>query len=364
MATRKPRLAGFVALAYTVIIVYASLQPFAGWRMPPEQVLGFLTAPWPRYITATDIALNVAAYLPLGTMLFAALRPPLRAAWAFVFATLIAALLSLALENVQMFLPSRIASNVDLLANGAGAASGALAAWLLTSANNPVAALRGRAVRAEALGNCGLILIGLWILVQFHPAPLALGSGDLREVLGILPSFAYTPPSYLRAEAAVAALGVMGISLLVSVVVQPQSYAMPAIALTLVLTLTAKSIAAVSLTRAAQWLQWLTPGVAAGTAGGIVLLALLLRLAPVARAAIAILCIAAVVCIVNATPENPYQAVPAFMLNSQPTHLANFGQIVRALSQLWPLAAMSWLLVLARAEYVGAARRAHRTRPG
>lgn len=332
--------------------------------MPPEQVLGFLTAPWPRYITATDIALNVAAYLPLGTMLFAALRPPLRAAWAFVFATLIAALLSLALENAQMFLPSRIASNVDLLANGAGAALGALVAWLLTCASNPLAELRGRTVRAEALGNCGLILIGLWILVQFHPAPLALGSGDLREALGILPLFAYTPQSYLRAEAAVAALAVMGISLLVSVVMQPQRYAMPAIALTLVLALTTKSIAAITLTRAAQWLQWLTPGVAVGIAGGIVLLALLLRLAPVARAAIAIVCVAAVVCIVNATPENPYQAVPAFMLRPQPTHLANFAHIVRALSQLWPLAAVSWLLALARAERVGAARRTHRTSPG
>ena len=87
---------------------------------------------------------------------------------------------------------------------------------------------------------------------------------------------------------------------------------------------------------------------AAGSAGGIVLLALLLRLAPVARAAIAILCVAAGVCVVNATPENPYQTLPAFLLRPQPTHLANFGQIVRALSQLWPLAAVLWLLALAR----------------
>ncbi len=333
-----------------MVIAYASLQPFAGWRMPPEQVLGFLTAPWPRYITAADIALNVAAYLPLGTMLFVALRPPLRAAWALVFATLIAALLSLALESVQMFLPTRIASNVDLLANGTGAATGALAAWLLTRTSNPLAVLRGRTVRADVLGNCGMILIALWILAQFHPAPLALGSGDLREAFGIPPLFAYTPRSYLGAEAGVAALAVMGVGLLVSVLMQPQRYAMPAIALTLLLTLTAKSIVAVTLARTAQWLQWLTPGVAAGTTGGIVLVALLLRLTPVARAAIAILCVAAGVCIVNATPENPYQALPGFMLSPQQTHLANFGQIVRALSQLWPLAAVIWLLALARAE--------------
>lgn len=339
-----------------MVVVYASLQPFAGWRMPPEQVLGFLTAPWPRYITATDIALNVAAYLPLGMMLFIALRPPRRAAWAFVFATLIATVLSLALEGVQMFLPMRIASNVDLLSNGAGAASGALAAWLLTRASNPLAALRGRTVRADALGNGGLIIIALWILVQFHPAPFALGGGDLRETLGIAPLFAYTPQSYLRAEAGVAALAIMGVGLLVSVLMRPQRYVMPAIALTLLLTLAAKSIAAVTLARAAQWLQWLTPGVAAGTAGGIVLLALLLRLVPVARATIAILCVTAGVCIVNATPENPYQALPVFMLSLQPTHLANFGHIVRALSQLWPLAAVIWLLALARAECAGAAR--------
>ena len=339
-----------------MVIVYASVQPFAGWRMPPGQVLGFLTAPWPRYVTAADIALNVAAYLPLGMMLFIALRPPLRAAWALFFATLIATLLSLALESLQMFLPVRIASNVDLLSNSAGAASGALAAWLLTRSSNPLAVLRGRIVRTDALGDCGLMLIALWILVQFHPAPLALGSGNLRESLGIAPLFAHAPQSYLQAEAGVAALAVMGIGLLLSVLVQPQRSAMPAIALTLLLTLAAKSIAAVTLTRTAQWLQWLTPGVAAGSAGGIVLLALLLRLAPGARAAIAILCIVAGVCIVNAAPENPYQSLPVFVLTPQPTHLANFGHIVRALSQLWPFAAVIWLLALARAECRGAAR--------
>ena len=126
--SRGPKLAGYIALAYTLVIVYASLQPFAGWRMPPDEVLRFLTAPWPRYITATDIALNVVAYLPLGAMLYFALRPPLAPAAAFVIATLVAAVLSLLLESVQMFLPARIASNVDLLSNSAGAVLGALGA--------------------------------------------------------------------------------------------------------------------------------------------------------------------------------------------------------------------------------------------
>ena len=123
-----------------MVILYASLQPFAGWRMPPDEVLGFLTAPWPRYITASDIALNVVAYLPLGAMLYFALCPPLAPAVACALATLLAAALSLALESAQMFLPLRIASNVDLMSNSAGAAAGALGALLLTFWHNPLAA--------------------------------------------------------------------------------------------------------------------------------------------------------------------------------------------------------------------------------
>jgi glycopeptide antibiotics resistance protein len=85
-----------------------------------------------------DIALNIVAYLPLGALLFFALRPPLAAAFAFLAATIIAAALSLALESAQMFLPTRIASNVDLISNTAGAAIGALGALLLTIGNNPL----------------------------------------------------------------------------------------------------------------------------------------------------------------------------------------------------------------------------------
>ena len=331
--------------------MFASLQPFTGWRMPPDAVLGFLTAPWPRYVTTGDVLLNVIAYLPLGAMLFAALRPPLAPATAFAAATLLAAALSLALESAQMFLPTRIASNLDLLANSGGAALGALAAWLLALpalADNPLAALRRSAVRTDAIGDCGLIVIALWILIQCYQAPLALGGGDLREALRVTPLFAHTPQSYLLAETAAAALATTAVGLLVALLLQPRQPAVPAIALTFALAFAVKSTAAVTLARSAHWLQWLTPGVATGFAAGVVLLAVLLRFACVGRAAGAALCIVAGAAIVNAAPENPYQTVPAFMLSPQPTHLVNFSNIVRVLSQAWPLAAVILLLALAR----------------
>ncbi len=347
--SRGPKLAGYVALAYTLVILYASLQPFAGWRMPPAEVLGFLTAPWPRYVTATDIALNVVAYLPLGIMLYFALRPPLAAAVACVLATLLAAALSLALESVQMFLPSRIASNVDLISNSAGAAAGALGALLLTHWHNPLAAWRRRFVRADQIGDCGLLVVALWITIQFHPSPLAMGSGNLRDALGIAPLFMHTSQSYWLAETAVVALAVIALGLLLSLLLQSQRYALRAMLLTLLLTLVAKSVAAVMLGRSANLLQWLTPGVAAGLAAGGAVVAVLVWLAPAARAATAMLCVVASIIIVNITPDNPYQTPPAFMLSAYSTHLANFGNIVRALSQCWPLAALLVLLALMRA---------------
>ena len=43
------RLAWILAVAYLLVIAYASLQPFQGWRVPPEEILHFLTASWPRF---------------------------------------------------------------------------------------------------------------------------------------------------------------------------------------------------------------------------------------------------------------------------------------------------------------------------
>src|SRR5688572_19297748 len=114
MTSGRSGLSSFVALAYTLIIVYASLQPFDGWRAPAAEVMGFFKAPWPRYLSSAEVMLNFVAYLPLGAMLYVALRAWWNSLAAILGAVVLSALLSLAMESAQMFLPSRIASNVDL----------------------------------------------------------------------------------------------------------------------------------------------------------------------------------------------------------------------------------------------------------
>ena len=121
-----------LAWMLAAVIVYASLYPIAGWRVPGVRVLAFLTLPWSTYWTWFDLVANLLGYLPLGALVFGArVRSGWRAGPSAATALLVALGLSLAMELLQNFLPKRVSSNVDLALNVVGAALGiALAAML------------------------------------------------------------------------------------------------------------------------------------------------------------------------------------------------------------------------------------------
>ena len=66
---RSSRLVAYLSLAYLLLVVYASLYPFADWRVPNDEAARFLFTGWPSYIVASDVVLNVLAYVPLGLLL-------------------------------------------------------------------------------------------------------------------------------------------------------------------------------------------------------------------------------------------------------------------------------------------------------
>jgi len=336
-------------LAYLLAIVYASLEPFEGWRWSLDPLFGFVIAPWPRYTIASDIVLNIVAYLPFGALLYVALQPKLSPAGALWLAILLSAALSFTLESIQMFLPARIASNVDLLTNIIGAAIGALAAKALWQPPSyaPLSAIVRRWLRADGLGDAGATVISLWIVTQLYPVPFALGTGDLREVLNLAPLFTHSPRSYVAAQAIVAALFTVAMGLLVSLSVQPQRTPLPVIAAILLFAFIVKSLAMETLT-AANGSQWITPGVVLGLIISTLVLLLIVRQPFRARAAIAMACLVGGVIAVNIAPGNPYQTTPIFMLPPEITHLARFGHIMLALSIGWPLIAIiffAWAVV-------------------
>ena len=340
------RLAWILAVAYLLVIVYASLQPFRGWQMPPAEVLHFLVAPWPRFITLQDVAVNIAAYAPLGLLLSIGVTARYGPARGAVAAALASTLLSLAMESVQMFLPTRIASNVDLLANGLGALVGAIAAPLLAPTRALGArlhAMRHRLFEEGMTADVGFVIVVLWLATPFHPTAQLFGTGALRATFDLPAYFAHSPLLAFASEAVVVMFNLIGVGLLLSALMHGTRRPMVVIGCAVGAALAVKIFTAVALLQASAPLAWLTPGVAVGLAAGWALLFAAIRLPRPAQLAIAAACIAIAIVAINLAPDNPYLSVPPRLLARGASHFLSFSGIVRALSELWPLLAIGYL---------------------
>jgi VanZ family protein len=345
---RSSPLARYLLSAYALLLVYGSLYPFVGWRDLGVTPFAFVLAPLPRYVTAFDVVANLLAYMPLGFLGVLATRPALRATPAIAAAVLGAALLSLGLESLQTFLPSRVASNLDLAANAAGALAGAIAGAALSRRllrDAGLHELRNRLFLPGGRIDLGLVLLGLWLVSQLNPETLLFGSGDLRGLLAS-PSGAHYPPDYfIRAEAAVAGANALALSLYAATLAERNQPVRLMVVGLLTIALLVRALAFGVLFSPHDMLIWVTPGatfgVAAGTLGAIVLVAL----PRTARLALSGLALMAATVLVNLAPENPYQA--ASLAVWRQGHFLNFNGLTRLVSLVWPFALMGYLMLLA-----------------
>ena len=182
MATQRHRSSAVpLAWLYAALIVYASLYPFAGWRVPGVGPLDFLidrAHGW----TWFDWISNLLGYLPLGFLLFVALvrsgRTSAAAAWtALVGGTM----LTFTLELLQNYLPHRVSSNLDLLLNAMGTALG-IGIGLLLDSHGGIERwqmVRDRWFVARSAGGMALLL--LWPIGLLFPTAVPFGLG---QVLG------------------------------------------------------------------------------------------------------------------------------------------------------------------------------------
>lgn len=342
------RLAWILAAAYLLVVVYASLQPFRGWRSPPPEVLYFLGAPWPRFITLQDVAINLAAYVPLGLLLSIGYGARYGAAQGVVAAALTSALLSLAMETAQMFLPSRIASNVDLLANSLGALLGAMAAPLLAPSRvlgGKLHAARHRLFLEGMAPDAGAVVVFLWLVTQFHTTAPLFGSGNLRSTFDLPAPLGHTPWLAFSSEMIIVLLNLLGVGLLLCALLRDGARVLPhVIGAVIGVALAVKVFTAVALVQASSPFSWLTPGALAGLTAGCLLLYALARLPRPAQLGLSAACIVSAALAINLAPDNPYQTVPPRLLSKGAGHVLNFSGIVRAISELWPLLATGFLL--------------------
>lgn len=258
-------------VTYLTLVVVGSLYPFA-WHSPRPETYGFLWHTWPARITRTDILTNVLVYFPLG--LFSAKvfyrRRLTFSRWLLI--SVAVALVSLSLETVQLFLPARVASNVDLSFNALGGALGA--AWA------PVFSRHGR-IFALLLAlrrywfysgwriHAGLILIALWIFAQLSLQAPSLVAGELHK--SFYPFWEATGLAHFKfTVAAMFALDLAGLGLLTSALMREERPRLIAAAVVIFIAILMKIGAAALLVKLSALPRVLSLEVVLGISAGSV----------------------------------------------------------------------------------------------
>ncbi|HEU4644503.1 MAG TPA: VanZ family protein [Burkholderiales bacterium] len=342
---RGSPLARLALFVYLLLVVYASLYPFSGWRDHGLSPVEFLTQPWPRYVVAFDVVADVVAYAVFGMLAVLAGHPRLRGGRALLAATAAGAALSVAMEALQTYLPARVPSNLDVLCNTAGALLGALIGLALAPLSPGFRGWRARLFLPGTLSDVGLALLGLWLFMQLNPAMLLFGGGDLRHLFAGTAGPARAPEFFIAIEAVTAAANLAALALLASAVVAQHAPVRSLIVLLVAAALAVKTLAFTIILRAQDSFAWLTPGALRGLAMGLAVALLAVALPRVARMALAAVLLMAAAVLVNLAPPNPY-LTEIFKLWQQ-GHFLNFNGLTRLVATLWPFAAIGYLIVLA-----------------
>ncbi len=263
----------YLLVVYVLLLMYASLAPFFGWQEQGLEFWAVLTSPlWQTY-TAFDALTNWLAYLPLGFLLALTLRTRFSGGRSLLLATLLGLLFSAAFEYLQMYLPSRISSNADILTNGLGTFSGALLAWVIAPRAWFARATQWRIslFQRGAGADFGLALVMLWMFAQINPSLPMLGNVFITEAAHRI--FVTMPEEPFNIwESAAVALNLLMIGLLLQTLLQVRRHAVVALSLILCVVALGKFIAAAALLKSWALLLWLNGEAMLGIVAGLLLM--------------------------------------------------------------------------------------------
>ena len=350
-----------LALSCIGLIVYASLYPFGDWRDQGISPLSFLWSPLPKYWTGFDVAANLLGYFPLGFLLaLTALRTG-RGMQCVSRSTLVCLTLSLTMESLQSYLPTRVPSNLDLLLNVAGGGLGASLASALESLGtiDHWSRLRARWFVPDASG--ALVLLALWPIALLFPAAVPFGLGQVVErleatlvdLLGDSPFLEWLPlrevelqPLVPAAELTCVVLGLLIPCLLGYCIVRSRPRRAVLSAALLLVGIAATSLsAALSYSPQHAWV-WLQRPV---LAGAVVAPLLALALVPLGRrncAAVALLLMGVYLALLNQAPVDPYFAQT--LQSWEQGRFIRFNGLAQWIGWLWPYATVIYLFAQMR----------------
>lgn len=376
-ASPVPRL---LALAYVFALTYGSLYPWRGWRSIGVSPFAYLLEPAGRHWLFSDLVINMLMYAPLAMLLtltrFARRRPLA----ALLLAVLAAGSLSLLLEALQTYLPSRVPSRLDVALNTAGGLLGGLLGLLLTwmTRDSP----HGPWHRPDLFRpHSGLMLMVLatWIVTQAAPQRMLFETGAILEPLlrvlrlqidsGSLPenwgpvvaaasqwmlgwTTVLTPLADYAAvlesvsvATTITAIGLITTDTLARGVSRPS-----AVAAVLLLALAVHLLSAAWIVPGRSGAHWSSAGAQGGILMGLVLLVLLSSAARRSRLWLTIALLVLALVSANVFSPSVYQGVQLPGLFGV---RRNLDALLRAMSMVWPFAAIGVLLFQLRSHRRG-----------
>lgn len=335
----RARLRTWLTLGYALFIAYASLSPFTGWRNQGLNFSDVLESPLSLTYTAFDASVNFLSYLPLGLLLGLTLRARLGGLSSVLLGLAGGILFSVGMEYLQLYLPSRNSSNMDILSNSAGALSGVLLALSLTSWTRLFTALvdwRSRLFHHGTEMDFGLALLVLWMFGQINPSLPMLGNVFISEVAR--QPFADLPPvSFDFWESLAVTLNLLMLGTLLMTLLRAPRHVVSSLFLVLCIVALAKFIAAALLLKSWALLLWINSEAVLGMLLGILLLSALLWPPRAAMISMGAAIAAGYFVIVNFLLGDSTPASAASIYHWHYGHLLNYNGLAQTISLLFPL---------------------------
>ena len=225
--------------------------------------------------TGFDAVINLLSYLPFGLLVGLALRARFGAMASVIVGLCVGVLLSASMEYLQMYLPMRVSSNMDILNNSAGALLGAILAVSITSWTwffSRITRWRNEFFRHGKEMDFGLALLAFWMFGQVNPSLPMLGNVFISGVAQAVPLCRRHPRRSKALESSVVTLNLLMLGTLMLTLLRVPRNIVIAMLVVLSTVALAKFVAAVLLLKSWALLLWINSEAVLGMMLGILLL--------------------------------------------------------------------------------------------
>ena len=334
----RARLRTWLAIGYALFIVYASLSPFTGWREQGLHFVEVLAAPLSLTYTAFDTVVNLLSYLPFGLLAGLMLRARFGAPVSATLALCLGILLSAGMEYLQMYLPGRISSNMDLLSNSMGALAGTLLAMSMSSRRifSRMTRWRGSLFQHGKEMDFGLALLVLWIFGQINPSLPMLGNVFISEAAR--QPFVMLPPApFDMWESSAVALNLLMLGTLMLTLLRVPRNTLTVLPVVLSMVALAKFVTAALLLKSWALLLWINSEAVLGMLLGMLLLLAMLWLPRGAAIVSGAVVTLGYFVIVNFVFDGNTPAAAISIYHWHYGHLLNYSGLAQTIALIFPL---------------------------